>query len=62
MALMNDNCIGYLDPWICQNGITWMENTVESLVWTSMILFSIDRKATHRRLKHNLLDTTYEVR
>jgi hypothetical protein len=27
-----------------------------------MTLFSIDRKATHKRAKHNLLDTMYEGR
>ena len=37
-----------------------MERTVATPFWTGMTLFSIDRKATHRRQKHNLLDTIYE--
>ena len=28
MGLINDNFIGYLDAWIYQNEITWMEKTV----------------------------------
>ena len=62
MGLVNDNFIGYLDPWIYENYITWMEKTVSTPFWTGMTLFSIDRKATHRRQKHNLLDTIYEGR
>ena len=60
MALLNDNFIGYIDPWIYEADITWMERTVATPFWTGMTLFSIDRKATHRRQKHNLLDTIYE--
>ncbi|MDA8609400.1 hypothetical protein N9L19_00635 [bacterium] len=62
MGLVNDNFVGYLDPWIYQNDITWMEKTVATPFWTGMTLFSIDRKATHQRQKHNLLDTIYEGR
>ena len=46
MGLLNDNAIGYLDPWIYDNDITWMEMTVATPFWTGMTLFSIDRKAT----------------
>ena len=62
MSLVNDNFVGYLDPWIYEHDITWMEKTVATPFWTGMTLFSIDRKATHRRQKHNLLDTIYEGR
>ena len=62
MGLVNDNFIGYLDPWIYENDITWKEKTVSTPFWTGMTLFSIDRTATHRRQKHNLLDTIYEGR
>ena len=62
MGLVNDNFVGYLDPWIYEHDITWMEKTVATPFWTGMTLFSIDRKATHRRQKHNLLDTIYEGR
>ena len=61
-GLINDNFIGYLDPWIYQNDITWMEKTVATPFWTGMTLFSIDRRHTERRHKHNLLDNIYEPR
>ena len=60
MALINDNFVGYLDPWLYQADITWMEKTGATPYWTGMTLFSIDRKATQRRQKHTLLDTMYE--
>ena len=62
VGLINDNFIGYLDAWIYQNDITWMEKTVASPFWTGMTLFSIDRRFTERRHKHNLLDNIYETR
>ena len=34
MGLMNDNRIGYLDPWIYETDITWMEKTVATPFWT----------------------------
>ena len=30
MGLVNDNFIEYLDPWIYENDITWMEKTVST--------------------------------
>ena len=62
IGLINDNFNGYLDAWIYQNEITWMEKTVATPYWTGMTLFSIDRRRTHRRHKHNLLDNIYETR
>ena len=62
MALVNDNFVAYLDPWIYEQDITWIEKTVATPFWTGMTLFSIDRKATHRRQKHNLLDPMYQGR
>ena len=59
MGLLNDNFIGFLGPWIYEADITWMEKTVATPFWTGMTLFSIDRRATHRRQKHALLDTAY---
>ena len=56
MGLMNDNFMGFLVPWIYQADITWMEQTVATPFWTGMTLFSIDRRATHRRPKHTLVD------
>ena len=60
MALISDNFVGYLDPWLYQADITWMEKTVAAPCWTGMTLFSIDRKATQRRQKQTLLGTVYE--
>ena len=31
MALLTDNFIGYIDPWIYEADITWMERTVATL-------------------------------
>ena len=39
-----------------------MEKTVATPYWTGMTLFSIDRRHTQRRHKHNLLDNIYESR
>ena len=50
---------GFLDPWIYEADVTWMEKTVATPFWTGMTLFSIDRRATHRRQKHSLLDPMY---
>ena len=44
MSLVNDNFVGYLDPWIYEHDITWMEKTVATPFWIGMTLFSIDRK------------------
>ena len=43
---VNDNFVGYFDPWIYEHDITWMEKTVATPFWTGMILFSIDRRAS----------------
>ena len=59
-ALLNDDFIGYLDPWMYRADITWMETEVATPFWAGMTLFAIDRRATHRRQKHNLLDTACE--
>ncbi len=62
MGLINDNFIGYLDAWIYQNEITWMEKTVATPYWTGMTLFSIDRRHTQRRHQHNQQENIYESR
>ena len=61
-GLINDNWFGYLDWWIYKEEITWMEKTVATPYWTGMTLFSIDRRHTQHRHKHNLLDNVYESR
>ena len=32
MALLNDNFIGFLDPWVYESDITWMENCGDSIL------------------------------
>ena len=54
IGLMNDNFIGYMDPWVYEEDITWMEKTVASPFWTGMTLFSIDSKT--RVPTHKMLD------
>ena len=49
MGLVNDNFVGYLDPWIYESDITWMEKTVASPFWTGMTLFTLRRKGGGRR-------------
>ena len=53
IGLINDNFIGYMDPWVYIEDITWMEKTVASPFWTGMTLLSIDartRVPTHKLL------------
>ena len=58
MSLCNDNWYGYLEKWIYDNEITWMEKTVASPYWTGMMLMSIDSRQRGRR-KHNMLTQMY---
>ena len=60
MSLINDNFYGYLDPWIWESNITWMEKTVATPFWTGMLLFSIDSRSEGRRKTHNLLDEAFQ--
>ena len=40
MSLVNDNFHGYLDSWLYQNDITWMENSIDALLdWHDVILY-----------------------
>ena len=43
-ALTNDNWIGYVEPWIYDQEVTWMEKTVASPYWTGLTVFSIGKK------------------
>ena len=59
-ALINDNFQGYIQPWIYEMGVTWMEKTVSSPYWTAITLFSIgqrgaDRKTRRRHLMHDAM-------
>ena len=59
-ALINDNFQGFIQPWIYEMGVTWMEKTVSSPYWTGITLFSIgqrgaDRKTRRRHLMHDAM-------
>ena len=56
---MNDNFIGFLESWIWEYRVTWMEKSVSSPFWTGLILFTVgrrggpDRKGTKQHLLNN---------
>ena len=62
-GISNDNFIGYLDNWIYEVGVTWMEKTVSSPYWTGMTLFTVGKKAQERkaRRRHLMHDAMYSA-
>ena len=58
-ALANDNWYGYLQRWIYEKGVTWMEKTVSTPFWTGMTLFTINRQKGGRR--HLLRERMYQA-
>ena len=59
-GLINDNWYGYLDAWVYQVGLAWMEKTVASPFWTGLTLFTVGtkgqgRKSCRRHLMHDAL-------
>ena len=54
-GLVNDNWYGYIQEWIYEMGVTWMEKTVATPYWTGLTLFTI-REQNHKR-RHKLFDT-----
>eukprot|EP00959_Pyramimonas_sp_CCMP1952_P300068 6276178-Pyramimonas_sp.AAC.1 len=56
MGLANDNWYGYVEKWIHEKNVTWMEKTCASRCWTGLMLFSIDVRQAQRskRPKHLL--------
>ena len=68
IALVNDSWYGFIDAWIYQNQVTWMEKTCASPFWTGLLLFSINSRrvrgkhgATRQVVsrKRSLLDPMY---
>ena len=59
--LINDNWIGYIEDFIYQKEVTWMEKTVTSPYWTSLTLFSLGSRNSqgHLRKRHKLHDAMY---
>ena len=62
-GLANDNWIGYVEQWIYDNEVTWMEKTVSTKHWTGLMLFQIDVRHSNRssRAKHKMHDPLYRV-
>ena len=60
-GLVNDNWQGYIDAWVYEMGVTWMEKTVSSPFWTGITLFSVGRRDGNRkrRRQHLLHDAMY---
>ena len=54
---------GYLQAWIYDVGVTWMEKTVSSPYWTGLTLFSIGARDGGRKSsrKHMLHDVMYSA-
>ena len=62
MALANDNWYGYLQRWIFDVQVTWMEKTVASPHWTGMTLFTMRQQGDKgRRRRHLLHDRAYQA-
>ena len=45
---MNENWQGYVEKWVYDKGLTWMEKTVASPYWTGLTLFCIELKRTQQ--------------
>ena len=60
-GLINDNWQEYIQSWIYEVGVTWMEKIVSSSFWTGLTLFSIGRRGGERksRRKHLMDDAMY---
>ena len=56
MGLANDNWYGYLQKWIYEMDITWMEKTVASPFWTGMTLFTIAERGKRGEQRRHLLE------
>ena len=59
-SLMNDNWYGYLQKWIFEENVTWMEKLVSSPYWTGMTLFSISRHGNRPSARHKMTDALYK--
>ena len=44
VSLANDNWIGYVQDWVYEQEVTWMEKTVASPHWTGFTVFTIGAK------------------
>ena len=60
-GLVHDNVTGYLEAFLYEARVTWMEKTVTSPFWTGLTLFTLGRRdGAHReRKRHKLHDAMY---
>ena len=60
-GLIDDNWQGYIQAWVYEVGVTWMDKTVSSPFWTGLTLFSIGHKWERRksRRQHLMHDVVY---
>ena len=59
-GFMNDNWYGYVQKWIFEQNVTWMEKLVSSPYWTGMTLFSISRHGNRPSARHKMTDALYK--
>jgi len=61
IGLSNDNWYGYVERFIYENEVTWMEKTCATPFWTGLMLMEIDvrRGATGARKRHMLHERLY---
>ena len=61
-GLCNDNWHGYIQSWIYEQKVTWMEKTVCSPYWTGLTVFTIGEVEgkRQRRKRHLLHDALYD--
>ena len=48
-GLINDNYYGFLESWIWEQRVTWMEKTVSSPFWTGMTLFTVGARGRAKK-------------
>ena len=60
-SLGNDNWYGYIQDWIYQVGVTWMEKTVATPYWTGLTLFTVRQRGKKRKHRHLLHDAMYQA-
>ena len=62
-GLHNDNWWGYIEAFIYEKQVTWMEKTVSCLYWTGILLFTIGRRGQERKSnrQHTYHDAMYSL-
>ena len=51
---------GYVQRWISEVGVTWMEKTVATPYWTGLTLFTVRQQGNRRKHRHLMHDTMYQ--